>query len=113
MADPVGTASRRLPHHRRRETRAASGVPSAAGGAGCRVGGGASSEPAPGERARLALNGAESAARLLEEAFVSMVGEDELSLPAVEQLYAALQEAEAAVGVLEARIPRGHRRGGP
>lgn len=113
MADTADAASTKSPHHCRRETRAASGVPSVAQGAGCRVGGGASSEPAPGERARLALDDAESAARLLEDAFVSMVEEDELSMPAVERLYAALQEAEAAVGVLEARLPRVPRAGGP
>ena len=113
MADPTGTASTKLPYHRRRETRTPSGAPSGAGGAGFCVGGDASSEPAPGERARLALDDAGSAARLLEEAFVSMVEENELSMPAVEQLYAALQEAEASVAVLEARVPRGHIRGGP
>ena len=113
MADPADAASTKSPHHRRRETRAASGVPSAAQGAGCRVGGGASSEAAPGERARLALDAAESAARLLEDAFVSMVEENELSMPALGRLHAALQEAEAAVGVLEARLPRGHRHGDP
>lgn len=113
MADPAGTASTKLPHHRRRETRTPSGVPTVAGGAGFCAGGAASSGPAPGERARLALDDAESAARLLEEAFVSMVEENELSMPAVEQLYAALQEAEASVAVLEARLPRSHRRGGP
>ena len=112
MADPADTASTKSPHHRRRETRAASGVPSGAGGAGCRAGG-AAWEPAHGERARLALDDTGSAARLLEGAFVSMVEENELSMPAVEQLYAALQEAEAAVTVLEARLPRDHRRGGP
>ena len=111
MAAPVGTASTKLPHHRRRETRAASGAPLLAGGAGCCAGGAASSDPASGERARLALDGAESAARLLEDAFVSIVEENELSMPAVEQLYVALQEVE--VTVLEVRLPRGHRRGGP
>ena len=110
MADPAGTASTKLLHHRRRETRTPSGVPSVAGGAGCRVGG-AAPEPATGERARLALDDAGSAARLLEDAFVSLVEENELSMPAVEQLYAALQEAEVAV--LEARLPRGRRPGGP
>ena len=112
MADPAGTASTESPHPRRRETRAASGVPSGAGGAGGRAGG-AAWEPGGGERARLALDDTGSAARLLEDAFVSVVEEDELSVPAAEQLYAALQEAEAAVGVLEARLPRGHRGGGP
>ena len=57
------------------------------------------------------MDGAESAARLLEDAFVSIVEENELSMPAVEQLYVALQEVE--VTVLEVRLPRGHRRGGP
>ena len=113
MADPVGPAPTKSPHHRRRETRSASGLPSAARGAGCRVGGGASSEPPPGERARLALDDVEGAARLLEEAFVSMIEEDELFMPAVGRLYAALQEAETAVGVLEARLPQAHRRGRP
>ena len=68
------------------------------------------SEPAPGERARLALDHTEGAARLLEDAFVSVIGENELFMPAVEQLYAALQEAEASVTVLEARLSWGHRR---
>ena len=111
MADPAGTASTKLPHHRHRENRA-SGAPPVAGGAGRRVGG-ATSDPAPGERARLALDDTESAARLLEGAFVSMIEENELSMPAVGQLYAALQEAEVAVTVLEARLPLGHRHGGP
>lgn len=112
MTDPASTASTKLSHHRHRENRA-SGAPPVAGGAGRRVGGSAASDPAPGERARLALDDTESAARLLEGAFVSMVGENELSMPAVEQLYAALGEAEAAVTVLEARLSLGHRRGGP
>lgn len=71
------------------------------------------SEPARGERARLALDDAQSAARLLEGAFVSAVEENELFMPAVEQLYVAQQEAEASVTVLEAWLPRGHRRGDP
>ena len=112
MTDPASTASTKLPHHPSRETRSAAGAPPGAGGAGCRAGG-AAREPARGERARPALDDTGSAARLLEGAFVSMVEENELSMPAVEQLYAALEETEAAVTVLEARLPRGHRRGGP
>ena len=111
MADSVDTVSTKLRHHRRRETRSASGVPSGAEGAGCCVGGEAS-EPAPGERARHALDRTESAARLLEYAFVSTVEENELFMPAVEKLYAALQEAEASVTVLEARLPQGQQRRG-
>ncbi len=112
MVGPVGRASAKLPYHRRRETRAASGVPSVARDAGWCVGG-AASEPAPGERTRLALDDTESAARLLEDAFVYAVGENELFMPAVEQLYAALQKAEVSVSVLEARLSQGHGRGGP
>jgi hypothetical protein len=59
------------------------------------------------------LDETQSAARLLEDAFVSMVEENGLYMPAVEQLYAALQEVEVTVTVLEARLPRGHRRVGP
>ena len=77
MADPVGTASTKLPHHRHRETRAALGVPSVAEDA-------AASHAAFGERAHFALDDTESAARLLEDAFVSLVEENELSMPAVE-----------------------------
>ncbi len=111
MADPVDTTSTKLPHHRRRETRSASGVPSRAGGAGC-CGGGAASELAPGKRAHLALDDPEKSTWLLEEAFLLMVEENELFMPAVEQLYAAVQEAEASVTVLEARRPQGHQRRG-
>lgn len=106
MADPMYKASTKLP--RRRETRADPGGPSGAGDGGLCVGG-AASEPAPGERMRLALDDTGSAARLLEDAFVSTVEEDELFMPAVEQLYAALQEADASVTVLEARLSRGHQ----
>ncbi len=110
MADPVGTASTKLPYHRRREPRAAPGAFSGAGDAGCCVGG-AATEPASGERVRLALDHTEGAARLLEAAFVSVVEENELFMPAVEQLYAALEEAEVSAAVLEARLSQGQRRG--
>lgn len=112
VADLVCTAATKLPHHRRRETRAASSVSSGARDAGCCVGG-AASEPAPEERTRLALDDPESAARQLEDTFVYAVEENELFMPAVEQLYAALQKAEVSVTVLEARLSQGHRRGGP
>ena len=110
VADSMDTIATRVPHQCRREIRTASGVLSGAGGAGCCVGR-AASEPAPGERARLAGDDTESAARLLEYAFVSTVEVNELFMPAVEQLYAALQEAEASAAMLEARFSRGHRRG--
>lgn len=109
MTDPVDTVSTKLRHHRRRETRAASGVPSGAEGTSCCVGG-AASEPAPGDRSRLALDDTESAVRLLESAFVSAVEENELFMPAVEQLYAALQEAEVSAAML--RFSRGQQRRG-
>lgn len=50
---------------------------------------------------RRALDRTEEAARLLEEAFVLMVGENGLSMSAAERLYSALREAEASVIVLE------------
>lgn len=61
----------------------------------------------------LALDRTEKAAWLLEEAFLSAVGEDELFTPAVEQHYAALQQAEASASALEARLLLSHRRGEP
>lgn len=65
------------------------------------------------ERAPRALHQTKEATRLLERAFVSLVEENELSMPAVERLYAALEEAEASVAALEARRPRSRQRGEP
>lgn len=71
-------------------------------------------DPADEERVRFALDCTERAVRLLEAAFSFAVGENRLSMPAVERYYAALVQAEASAAALEARLlMRGHRREGP
>ena len=64
----------------------------------------ATPEPTREERMRRTLCHTDRAARLLEEAFLSMIEENELFVLAVERLYVALHEAEASAALLEARL---------
>lgn len=109
MIDPAGKASTELESQRRLEVQAASSFPPRVRRLDSCVGV-AASDMADEERGRLALDRTEKAARLLEEAFLFVVGENELFMPAVEQHYAALQEAEASAAVLEARLLWSHQR---
>lgn len=54
-------------------------------------------EPAREKRARLAPDQA-------ERAFVSMIEQEELSMPALERLYAVLRETEATAAGIETRF---------
>lgn len=58
-------------------------------------------EPAREEGVSRALELTGRATRLLGWAFVSMIEQEELSMPALERLYAALQETEAAAVAIE------------
>lgn len=112
MTDPAGKALTKLESQRRPEAQAASGFPPVARRPDSYVSV-AASDLADEERVRLALDRTEKAARLLEAAFLFAIGENELLTPAVEQHYAALQQAEASAVALEAQLLRSHRRGEP
>ena len=112
VEDPLSKARARCGERRRCEAPAASGFVPGAQGPGSSVGG-ATPEPAREERTRRTLGHTERAARLLEGAFASMIEENELFMPAVERLYAALQEAEASAAVLELELEAPLLRGGP
>lgn len=95
MIDPAGNALTKSESQRRPEPQAASGFPPRVRRPDSSVGV-AASGLTDEERVRLALDRTK-AARLLEAAFLFAVGENELFTPAVEQHYAALQEAAEAV----------------
>lgn len=109
MGDPTDKASMRLEGQRRHEAQAACGFPPRARRPDSCVSV-AVSDPADEERVRLALGRTEKAARLLEEAFLFVVGENELFTSTLEQHYAALLQAEVSEAALEARLMWGHRR---
>lgn len=103
MVDTVGKRRARRRGHRHGVYPVASGIPAEGPGAGSPVGA-RTPEPACEKGTHRALNEAGHAAWLLERAFVSMIEQEELSMPALGQIYAALREAEASVVAIEARL---------
>ncbi len=109
MIDPAGNALTKSESQRRPEPQAASGFPPRVRRPDSSVGV-AASGLADEERARLALDHGEG--RAAPRGGLLVRGrENELFTPAVEQHYAALQEAEASAAALEAQLLWSHQRG--
>ena len=112
MADYVGGAYK---GHRQETPPAATGNCVAGRGVGLPIGT-RTHEPAREDGTLCALEETGRAARLLKRALVSVMGREQLSMLAVERLYAALLEAEAATVAVQACLVAGRdlpRQGGP